>query len=346
MWRKRRILRVWFTVTDVQVMKRVHRRVIAHRFDLKVFEGVMVRWRRLAVHERFRKAYIHDMVLERASMYMRLFLLLQGDFSHFAVTSSFHGWRRIIEMRHRLRSFVQWSFHHARAYAMLQYIFDLLRENANIIAQRINYLPFRQAGEKAFLIGKKSKMNQTRSLQKLQKARALGNDQFTFQFFGTIISNTVRSSKKPDRFQMENVTWAHHATRNQIRTLFYRLVVAVAHRGSIRWSSQTDDHEQRLNSFQNSHSFFTRADVVVYLRAQARADAQRHAQLMRWRSRNLHELCLLESHNAAVAFGGTIPGFTANADIGTPTLTVPPRSHMNWNQPYLRVSPPLRLKQG
>ena len=318
--RVRRCLREWYKLIDWGIITQMKGTVIRQRDEIQTMQNFFTQWRQILVTEAMRMTYLHELVTANNIFCMRIVLLMMGDFVHYAFYTGFQKWRELLRMKNKKLRFVQWSLHNAQGYAVARFLIDVFKENAGIVSRRINYLPFRRDGEKGFLLmrtGEASKLS-TKARRKNRLLRTLkeGTEGYVMRVFGTTVDETMNAAKNVNSYPEAESDWYKNATREQIRTLFYRLVIVMANRSTLKRKIGTSKEKAaKLGNFRSSKLIFSRLDLAGFRHAQDTKDLKVRKQLQRRFQQDAERLMALETHDAAIALSKHVKQFTLNDNL-------------------------------
>jgi hypothetical protein len=129
---KHRILTHWYSVLDVEMMKRLKSRLATQRRHLVILQKHFRVWRRNALSESIKLAWLCDAATGRRGFIMPFCYLLLNDYVHFAFAQAFREWQKVVARRKKVRRFVTWSDRVARQQHLVRFVFDFFKTNGGI----------------------------------------------------------------------------------------------------------------------------------------------------------------------------------------------------------------------
>jgi hypothetical protein len=305
---ERRVLRAWYTTLDSAMVTRVKASVMAQRKALKTLRSLFFVWKDNARSEKAKFLWLHDAVTDAKTWLTPWIHLLFEDHVNFAYHKAFVEWRKILYRRKRVRRFASWSFSFAVADHILQFVVDVLRNNANLPVNRWSYQPF--TTEDVFMFS---------------QTPAMSRAEIPLTNAGVV----ARALARLDVIPASAPAWQMSAPREHMRTLLYRLIVARSDKTAPRVRGRA-----RLNRLACIHKYVVehhlddRRSMWLLQRRQTREDSVRASSLQQRLARDSGVLSALDCHLAALELAKVVElsvcGDVPLASAPTPAHAGPP----------------------
>lgn len=258
---KYRVLSSWYKITDKSMIHHSFLSAIQNRMNLKLLIRAMKKWNESIYENSLFLSFLFDSVSNNQLFALKYAFFLMKDFVHFAFVSSFYFWKKLMWMKKRSLMFVSWSFNHSKSDAVKSYLIDIFHENCLHQVDYLDYFPFKSELEKKFTSISKSDsatISLTKKKSKLMKIVQNANqikDEITVESFVATVDQTLQSYQKVEEYPIhEDKNWIDNASSDQIKTLFYHIVIIKSYINKGKYKSKTK-HDQ-LNQ--------VRSDIVEY----------------------------------------------------------------------------------
>lgn len=308
---RKRLLRAWYEAIDRQAMMRVTGECLRERVILSDMTKVISKWREHVFQRQVLNAYLHNHIRQHQLQSFKTFFLMTGDNVHYGVCTCLSLWRKVIEMKDRMRRFVNWSVTRSRDQAIYKFIFFLLRDVCDKHVNRADALPFRMEKEK--LVHSPKKKHAVRNKKWWARLREeIRENKITISLPKTTTSLVLNAYGRLDDIEPYSNNWAKTLSRDEVRTLFFRLVVLMANKSHMpvrRHKVQPPKHDL-VRQFQESHELYT-PEKVSLLRADQEEESRQARRLLVFRTQRDREIMsALEAHEAALVMKSRFSTFT------------------------------------
>ena len=317
----KRTIREWYNTIDKEILQKSMGGVFRTRNDLKILKTVFHEWTQFSNIEMIRFIHLISSVRENELKALKIIYPLLKDNIHYIVAEAFYKWKHLIIMEKRARRFVHWSFKHATKKDFYTYVLDIFKENTGRITNYSNFWPFKYEGDKNFMphhrqVTGKSGKNQRfwKKLRKLMQSET----KLTLSYHGPTVSNTLAAIKNINKYKV-NGEWANTATSDQVKSLFYRIILAATHKSMLLPPPRTEnDINQELEVFKIRNDLTSFAKASQFRLNLENQEVERRIQRAFWERRDSDQLMSLAVHDAAFVFQTSWPApFSLNPDPTT-----------------------------
>ena len=314
---KYRVLSNWYKVTDKSVIQRQSLAAINRRFDLRNLYFHFKKWQGIIFNESLLIAHLFDSMQYQQPAALRSSYLLLADNVHYTFVDAYLKWKRLVWMRRRAKRFVQWSFENPRNYVIKQFLLEIFNENSLRTIYYTKYFPFRSDLDKIFSTFRSKSSRESFSLTKRKRKLASLIRRFhdhahslSIHYFPTTVRSVLFYYNRVNDYQQYQGNWAETATSDQVKTLFYRLIIAVSNK--CRPIYEAPDKILSIRKFKEREKLHNIVDVRILRGKQEKiAEINRKAMAKRMNRDNLL-LAKKDVYLAAVALNKVLPNFQIN----------------------------------
>ncbi|OHT08644.1 hypothetical protein TRFO_22723 [Tritrichomonas foetus] len=315
---KYRVLSSWYKVTD---KSQIHKQCLAafnRRYQLRSIYEAFGKWKSIIFNESLMIAFLFQYINNHQTLALRPIFLMKDDKIHFTLTHAYLSWKRLIWMKNRGKKFVSWSFENANEYSIKSYLLDIFRENALHFINSQKYFPFKSEEEKEFnnkrANTQKASFSSTKRKMKLIKLiqQAQDSNSYKLQYFPSTVNNTVFSFQCIDEYPIYKGDWAKTATSEQVRTLFYRIIITASNK--CKAIKKKPSKITEIIKFKEKYHLENIVDVRAFREQQELyAEVKRKAMVQKM-NRDALLLAKKDVSLAAAALNKTIPDFKINEE--------------------------------
>lgn len=301
--KRRRIVGAWYQVVYTLMRRRERKRVALQRIKLKVMLSTFKRWALYTKTYQVQNAMLRERMAENRTFVLRYVFARKGDWLHYGLTTALHAWKKLNVMRKRAKSFITWSVQDAKLAILKRYTFDLIKENANKRVNRVNYYPFRGEADKIVM----SKGPDDSPLQNQKKKKKLetireAHEHTELHVFKASTKDIIIGVRNATDSRREPNDWKN-ATRDQIRTLFFHIAVAIANRSALTPVVTKTEKWNQVVSYQSRECLFTDDQIQSKLRYLDEIEAIRRRGVKERMRRNVCIGLDLDAHDLAMKLG-------------------------------------------
>ncbi|OHS98408.1 hypothetical protein TRFO_35181 [Tritrichomonas foetus] len=291
---KKRVIKAWYHTIDVEIIKKTAAGAYKKRVELKILNKVFHGWNNFSTREMIRIVKLITSARENEVKFLKIIYPLVNDFPHFFAIQAYAKWKHLIHMEKRANKFVYWTFNLARTREFYKFILDVFREN---IGHPMNYYDFwhyRFDGDKNFYAHhKKTSGKNSRSAHFWKQIHKLlaKKEEISLVYPPPSISTTINAIKHVENFPSYG-EWATTATSDQVRTLFYRIILAVTNKNLLYIRKPQEKITKRLDKslddFQKENKLMTYSQICEF-RDQLEIQSVERRLLRKFRNRRDHD---------------------------------------------------------
>ena len=324
---RKRILRSWYEAIDRQAMMRVTGECLKERVILSDMVKVLAKWRNHAFQRQVLNAFEHEHIRRHQLQALKAVFLMTNDKLHYRVGSCFSSWKKIIQMKDRARRFVNWNITKAREQAVYQYVLVMMKDAADQHINRLDYVPFNVEGEKLMMVSQRKKWNHCMRNKKwwMLLRNEIERNEITIAPPKNSTAVLLNAYRTVEDIEPCETSWAKTMSREDVRTLFFRLIVLLANKAKVPVHHRrvTKSRAEMVKQFQSERELWT-PEAVSVLRSRQEEEA-RHARLlfMFRKQRDKEMLSALEAHEAALVMGSKLSHFSVCSSARPVTTTEP-----------------------
>ncbi|KAK8888112.1 hypothetical protein M9Y10_039173 [Tritrichomonas musculus] len=301
---KRRVIRAWYTVIDLQITSRMKESVLKYRGFLKCLKNSFKKWQNFVIEEELRSVYLHNLVIKNNLLMLKTFFLLKSDFPHFAFVSAFLDWKKLIEMNHDKRRFITWSLTKAKQKSNLQSVLNIFKQNLGIQSDPLNFPLFENNSKKRSI----PYSNSTRKVNKkrLIKMKKRMNDELPIvKVCSTTLHQTNKAYSNLNDYEMCDVDWYTKSSSEEVKDLFFRMVLILSQlkkSPSFKKSLKSPNEKiEIIKKFRSDNLLYNMNELRVYRVHQDRQDLKRQSLMKQTLKRDISLLMAFDTHNAAIS---------------------------------------------
>jgi hypothetical protein len=268
------------------------------RMVLKTLTRALREWKGFVVDGGVLVAAEHRAIKAHQLLALRYVCLLLGHKGQYALATAFEGWKRAASVRGLAGAFVSWSLQDAPRLALCRHFLHALYAAAKREVDPCDSVPFRLD---------------------IPVHRSTEPAPSVISYQQTAVSIVVGAMMSLRPADAVGTDWVHRASKDEVRTLFYRLIIARVYRNKIQ--------RERARRFQfkqsNLDRFQAQYTIATYPQIKAVRDVQRaeDSEMARFRRQVMtrDEILL-----ASLAIGDSVDRMKKHAAKFSPQPTRPP----------------------
>lgn len=296
----KRTIRAWYNAIDADMLKSLKLSMARQRSDIKCLNTYIAKWKRNIVKEMTVKGFSVEQIVNNRIPILQTAFILLDDFTHYVFVTCFSRWKGILSKKRKGKRFVNWSLNYAKEQSYLKYFLDVFRDNADLPYSSLNYQPFKY--EPNFVSHQKKQQKLNSKLARKRRASSVKDIPIYAPLAN--LSVTIYAAKHIQEYPMVTGNWAETATRDEVRNLFFRLVLAFVHRAAVN-KFQKRDVRGLIKSFVSKNNIFNYDSIKKILVKQNEVSNVLRREMALREIRDVDLIASLAVHDAAKAFSET-----------------------------------------
>lgn len=315
---KYRVLSSWYKVIDTAVIHKACLSTMLRRKEIQILFKTFSQWRENIFNESLFMAFLFDHVEKKQLLALMTCFCLKQDFVHYYFVSSFKSWKNIITMKKRAKQFVTWSFEYSSKESFKYYLLDMCHEYCLHQFDFFKYLPFKSEFDKKFTSivsnSERASLSAARRKSKLLKVLQKLKDLDTpVKYFPTTVKGIIRFFNNINDYTPYEGDWAETATSEQVKTLLFRLIIAVQHHCRPRQAQRTFNINQ-IRQFKYDKKLETLQAIRIFRQRQEETYEIKRKAMVQRLNRDALILAKKDVYLALLAMKEVNPKFKIESD--------------------------------